>query len=163
MDIYLVDTDEEVVNAWNEHFADCEDVHVQLGDYFDFPAEAMVSPANSYGIMDGGLDDSIRERLGYDIEKRVQEAFGDSGFLEVGDAVIVSADHDCWEFLVCGPTMEEPGDVSTTDNAYRAFKAILRECRSAGIESLLCSGLATGVGRMPADDCAYQMRKAYDE
>lgn len=30
-------------------------------------AEAMVSPANSFGIMDGGLDAAIRDQLGFGV------------------------------------------------------------------------------------------------
>src|SRR5262249_36504621 len=51
-------------SAWNEVFREVEIVEASAGDYFDQPADAMVSPANSFGIMDGGLDLAIRDQLG---------------------------------------------------------------------------------------------------
>jgi len=71
--------------------------------------------------------------------------------------------------MVAAPTMRVPGDVSRTVNAYLAFRAILLEIvkfniANAGqkIESVVCSGLATGIGEMSPYNCATQMKKAYE-
>lgn len=60
--------------AWQQVFADVKDVEVVEGDYFERSVDAMVSPANSFGIMDGGLDLAIRDALGASIQRRVQQA-----------------------------------------------------------------------------------------
>jgi hypothetical protein len=64
--------------------------------------------------------------------------------------------------------MRVPEDVSRTVNAYVAFRAILlavfrhnAAAERPRIRSLLCSGLCTGVGAMPARRSAAQMRIAY--
>jgi hypothetical protein len=51
MKVLLIDQTEALVRAWREAFADREDVEVILGDYFECRAGAIVSPANSFGIM----------------------------------------------------------------------------------------------------------------
>jgi hypothetical protein len=52
----LRDTNGAVVDAWQRHFADCADVAVSAGDIFHEPADAIMSPANSFGFMDWGID-----------------------------------------------------------------------------------------------------------
>ena len=71
--IVLIDRLPALVDRWKDQFADCPAVEVLAGDYFQRPADAMVSPANSFGIMDGGLDLAIRDRLGFLAESRVQD------------------------------------------------------------------------------------------
>ena len=64
--------------------------------------------------------------------------------------------------------MRVPMVVAETPNAYLAFKAVLQsvlafnQSSSDKITSVLCPGLGTGEGKMPADRCARQMRKAYE-
>jgi O-acetyl-ADP-ribose deacetylase (regulator of RNase III) len=162
--IFLVNNGAPLVRAWNEVFRDVEIVDANEGDYFDFPADAMVSPANSFGIMDGGLDLAIREQLGLEVERRVQIVIREKHHVElpVGCAEIVPTDHSRWPFLVSAPTMRIPENVSRTIHAYWAFRAILLTVRDhPSIRSLLCCGLGTGVGRMPPRRCAVQMHQAY--
>ena len=61
--MHLIDRDPALVRAWREVFRDRDEVTVHEDDYFAHPAAAMVSPANSFGIMDGGLDLAIRNSL----------------------------------------------------------------------------------------------------
>lgn len=129
-----------------------------------------VSPANSFGIMDGGLDDAIVGTLGAQIALTVREMIvaKHHGELHVGSAEIVETGDTRWPHLVVAPTMRVPDNVSRTTNAYVAFRAILltvkrfnEENAASPIRTLLCSGLATGVGAMPARRSAAQMRIAY--
>jgi hypothetical protein len=53
MQVLLVDRSRLMVRSWQAAFEDRDDVEVIEGDYFARAAEAMVSPANSFGIMDG--------------------------------------------------------------------------------------------------------------
>ena len=51
--ILLIDHREPLCAAWSETFASYDNVEVIAGDFFSRDADAMVSPANSSGIMDG--------------------------------------------------------------------------------------------------------------
>jgi O-acetyl-ADP-ribose deacetylase (regulator of RNase III) len=167
--IHLVDRDASLVAAWREVFREFGEVVPERRDFFEQPADAMVAPGNSFGIMDGGLDAAIREALGPAIEGRVRAMLAEKHHAElpVGGAEIVETAHERWPALIFAPTMRVPDDVSRTTNAYLSFRAILLAVRrhnsvsSRPIRSLQCPGLCTGIGAMPARRCAAQMRIAY--
>lgn len=168
--IILVDRSSQLVNEWKSSFAGCADVEPVEGDYFQRAADAIVSPANSFGIMDGGLDLAIRDQLGYAVQQRIQDLIVEKhhGELPVGHAEIVEANHAKWKYMIAAPTMRIPEPVAFTLNSYHAFRAILvsvenhnRQRGTREIASIVCSGLGTGIGGMSAAKCARQMRAAY--
>lgn len=167
--IVLVDREYPLVAAWRETFREFPEVSPEQRDFFAEPAHAMVSPANSFGIMDGGLDAAIRDRLpGIDVRVRAMIETKHHGELVPGVAEIIDTGDVEWPHLIIAPTMRVPDDVSRTVNAYLAFRAILLAVKRHNethakdlIETVLCPGLCTGVGAMPARRCAAQMRIAY--
>ncbi|WP_437808779.1 macro domain-containing protein [Sorangium sp. So ce1078] len=167
---YLVDQWEPLTAAWGQAFATHDAVEVARDDFFARDADALVSPANSFGIMDGGLDRAIRDTIGGAIQARVQDVIlrRHHGELPVGAAEVVETGHARWPFLIVAPTMRVPESVANTLNAYLAFRAVLlavRHVNSAGqrIRTIVVPGLGTGVGAMDARRCAAQMRIAYDQ
>ncbi|WNG58662.1 Appr-1-p processing protein [Archangium gephyra] len=169
--LYLVDRAPPLAKAWTEAFEEFDFVSVVEGDFFSVPADAMVSPANSFGIMDGGLDLAIRDTLGIQVQEAVQRAIVERhhGELSVGAAEVVATGDERWPFLVAAPTMRVPESVAQTVHAYLAFRAVLLEVKrhnnaaAAGqpvIRTLVCPGLGTGIGGMDPRRCAVQMRMA---
>src|SRR4051812_17460998 len=124
MNVVLVDRDSALTRAWRNAFADRTDVEVSEADYFARSADALVSPANSFGIMDGGLDAAIRDTLGLTVQQRLQRAIIEHhhGELPVGAAEVVATDDPRWPYLVAAPTMRVPERVAQTLNAYHAFR-----------------------------------------
>jgi O-acetyl-ADP-ribose deacetylase (regulator of RNase III) len=169
MRFLLRDRNAAIVDAWREQFAHAPDVEISQGDIFDLVADAIVSPANSFGFMDGGIDLVYSERFGWDLQERLQQLLRSEhdGELPVGQAVVVPTLHATIPFLVSAPTMRIPMNVSDTLNAYLAFRAAIRAARQFNqtatepIESVLCPGLGTAIGAMPARRCARQMHYAY--
>lgn len=168
----LIDRSPQMAAAWRGAFGPFTEVEVLSGDYFQQPADAIVSPANSFGIMDGGLDLAIRLALGDHVQSRVQQAILDKhhGELPVGSAEVVATDHPRWPFLISAPTMRVPESVAFSINAYLAFRAVLvavqqfnRREALPKITSLVCSGLGTGVGGISPQKCATQMLLAYKD
>lgn len=124
------------------------------GDILKHQADALVSPANSFGYMDGGLDLVLSQHFGWDLEKRVRTEIltHHHGELPVGNALTVPTENSVLPWLVCAPTMRVPMRVEGTFNAYLAFRAILIEVRRFNrieprIRTLLVPGLGTGEGR----------------
>ena len=160
---------EELVAAWTQEFARIPEVEVSVGDIFGLTADAIVSPANSFGFMDGGIDLIYSRRFGSGLQQRLRELLAErySGELPVGCAVVVPTGDPQIPYCISAPTMRVPMNVSGTVNAYLAFRAALlaaeRHNRGAErkFESLLCPGLGTAVGRMPCDRAARQMRAAW--
>jgi O-acetyl-ADP-ribose deacetylase (regulator of RNase III) len=160
LEVVLCDTNSALVQSWRRAFRG-HDVSIEFGDLFDIDVDAYVSPANSYGYMDGGIDLALRQRFP-SIQQHVQLAT--RGFLPVGSAVVVETGDSFVPFLVSAPTMVTPGDVSMTNNAYLATKAALAVARGHGaIHSIAFPGMATGIGSMSPDDAASQMVSAYAE
>jgi O-acetyl-ADP-ribose deacetylase (regulator of RNase III) len=180
--IHLRDLGAPLVEAWRREFVDVPSVTISQGDIFseragpvgredpiDIHADAIVSPANSFGFMDGGIDLVYTYQLGSGLQERLQELIAreHGGELPVGLAVIVPTGHPDIPWCVSAPTMRLPGDVSDTLNAYLAFRAALRAVLAHNalgrtpIRSILSPGLGTAVGRMPVHRCARQMRIAW--
>jgi O-acetyl-ADP-ribose deacetylase (regulator of RNase III) len=167
--VLLVDREAPLVKAWSEVFEDFDLVSAHQGNFFSYPADAMVSPANSFGIMDGGLDLAIRNHLGFEVQERVQRQIVERfhGELPVGSAVVVETGHATWPYLVAAPTMRVPENIAQTVNAYLALRAALlaverfnKEAGKAVVRSMLCPGLGTGIGGIEPKRCAVQMRMA---
>ena len=168
--LYLIDSKPELCDKWRQVFSSYPEVEVLTGDYFQQSADAIVSPANSFGIMDGGLDLAIRNELGFQVETDIQEVILNKyhGEMPIGSAEIINTNHNKWSYMIAAPTMRIPENVAYTINAYIAFRAILIAINSFNeskpkrtIKSLVCSGLGTGIGSMEAVKCAAQMRAAY--
>ena len=168
--LYLIDSNKGLCQKWREAFNNYPEVEVLNGDYFQKEADAIVSPANSFGIMDGGLDLEIRNKLGCQIEVDIQKVILDKyhGEMPVGSAEIIKTNSSRYKHMVCVPTMRIPESVAYTLNTYHSFRAVLIAINSFNesnvgqpIKSLICSGLGTGAGGMSAIRCAGQMRAAY--
>ncbi len=100
--IRLVDLNRPLVQAWREAFADEAGVEVLNEDLFVESADALVSPANSFGIMDGGVDLAIRSELGFQVQTNVQKMIVERyhGEIPVGQAEVVRIGNDRFPYIV---------------------------------------------------------------
>ena len=170
LQITLCDPYLPLVESWQAYFSGLPGVAITCDSVFTLEADALVSPANSFGRMDGGLDAQIVEFLGEEVEIEVQQMIQSrhDGELVVGLAEIVITNAAQFPFLVVAPTMRVPQNVSRTVNSYLAFRAALRsvlafnELHGDVIQTLLVPGLGTDNGFMPPLRAARQMRSAYD-
>ena len=168
--IKLCDINQKMVSAWEIAFKDSPEVEIIHSNIFQIEADALVSPANSFGFMDGGLDYHISEFYHWTIQEKVQNIIREQyyGELPVGQAIIVETGTDKFPYLISAPTMPVPLNVAKTNNAYLAMRAILHETikfnqtHAVPIKSIVIPGLAGATGRMPLARIAFQMRKAYE-
>jgi len=169
--IQLVDRNQDMVDAWTSEFFECDDVITYCDDFFAPETDCIVSPANSFGFMDGGLDGVISQRLGRTTETNVKAKIAERPMNEllVGEAIVVSTGNDKIPWCISAPTMRVPMILDGTPNVYLASKAIfglLRRIQTKNpnaVKKVTISGLGTGVGRVPYEVCANQMKMAYDE
>lgn len=144
-------------------------MEIAQGNIFGAVADAVISPANSFGFMDGGIDLIYTGRFGWELQDRLRKQIRQehAGELPVGQALVIETYDEQIPYLVSAPTMRVPSDVSASVNAYLAFRAALRTIQAhnrahpGAIRSVLCPGLCTAIGRMPGERSARQMAAAY--
>ena len=168
--VVLRDINPKVVEAWLAAFADTPGIEIHKGSLVDQNADAWVSPTNSRGSMDGGVDAVIKRHLGAGIQLKVQRAIKAqfSGPMPVGSAVCVPSGAANPRFVISTPTMVQSSqDVSETLNVAMAcaaaFQAIhvQNEKQPGSIASVALVGMGAATGRVPPRVCANLMWTGY--
>lgn len=170
LQLKLVDPIADLCSAWAEEFVQENAVEIINGPFEDVDAfDCMVSPANSFGLMDGGVDLAIVEYFGIDLMDRVQRLIIERyrGEQPVGTSMIVETGHPQHPYLAHTPTMRVPMSISRTDYVYCAMWAMLVAVwrhnvdGHQAIKTVLCPGLGTLTGQVAYIEAARQMAFAY--
>ena len=179
MKIVLSAVDDELADAWERHCGHLPDVTIHRGSILDLSVDAVVSPANSFGFMDGGIDHLYSRHFGRDIQERLQEMIltRHHGELLIGAAEIVETNNLRIPYIIAAPTMRVPMKLPDTINPYLAARAVLLLIKHgvvpsgalagqtvyAAVTSVAFPGLGTGVGQVGPNTCAHQVRAAIEE
>jgi O-acetyl-ADP-ribose deacetylase (regulator of RNase III) len=170
INLILVDPNDPVCDAWDDAFAKFPEVSIVRGKFETLRQfDCMVSAANSFGLMDGGVDLAITRFFGNQLVERVQAHILDEylGEQPVGTSSIIETLHPKHPFIAHTPTMRVPMSISTTDNVYSAMWAMLLAVRRHNrtspetIRTVACPGLGTATGRVAPHEAARQMALAY--
>lgn len=173
MECIFVDLNKDFINIISELCKDLPFVTCICDDVSKMPLNntVFVSPANSIGFMDFGVDDVYNTKMFYRIQYAVQKKIKELDIktalgrycLPVGSAIIVPAIPETHTYLISAPTMFLPQNVSKTKNAYHSFMAcmcLLKKYNSEHIKKIVCPGLCTGVGFMDTTQAAQQIYQA---
>lgn len=149
------------------------------GSILDVSCDAIVSPANSFGFMDGGVDALFLKRFGVELQERVQAVIAKDhgGELLVGSADVVETEDALIPLLIVAPTMRVPMILRDSVNPYLSARAALRLARYGTfrhgalsgmpirerIHRIAFPGLGTGVGQVSANVCARQVAQAIED
>jgi len=179
MKIILSAVEAPLADAWQRFCGHLEGVTVHRGSILDLEVEAVVSPANSFGFMDGGIDALYSSFFGWRVQDRLQKLIRERhhGELLVGTAEIVETDNARIPYLIAAPTMRVPMILRDSVNPYLAARAALLLVRSGvlatgalagepvsrGVASVAFPGLGTGVGQVSPNTCARQVAAAIEE
>lgn len=186
---------EDLFEAFKKHFAKFPQVEIVFKPFEQTEFDCVVSAANSFGLMDGGVDQCITDYFGIQMMKRVQaqiisEYYGEQ---PVGTSMIVRGNADFKfstdtvegsksqllknKYVAHTPTMRIPMDINQTSYVYSAMKAMLIavekhnfevdefkkhniENHNTRIDVVVCPGLGTNAGRVPAEEAAKMMSLA---
>ncbi len=171
VEVTLVDINPKMIAAWRATFASHPEVKVVAGSMLDQSVSAWVTPTNSKGFMDGGLDGVLKRHFGPSIEKAVQAQIKahHKGAMPIGHATCVETGSKTARYLISTPTMSfSSEDVSDTLNVALACSAALQavhmqNARLPGsITSVALPGLGANTGRVPVEICSDLMWTAYD-
>jgi O-acetyl-ADP-ribose deacetylase (regulator of RNase III) len=136
----------------------------------DNKIDVIISPANSYGHMTGGIDKDIckidtfiQDKVSHAISKSVFLDMDNEPFIPVGTCVPVKINKDLT--ILIAPTMKHPKDITGTNNVFLAFNAILINLKIQNYHNkdlvVACSCLGTGIGGMNAEKSAKQILHAF--
>ncbi len=164
MKIILCDRNQAVVDAWTAVglYGKCDSI-------FSEPADAIVSPANSFGFMDGGIDLAYSERFGWHVEEKVQAKIKNDfgGELLIGQALSVGTDDPVFPHLISAPTMRVPMMIPDPYHIRMATRAALREAIRLSIEldieSIVFPGMGAGVGKVKPEWVAAMMKAGIED
>jgi len=161
--------DDELGAAFRKYFETSVEVEIVESDICKLKCDAIVSPANSFGFMDGGIDAYYSFRFGSDLQGRLQAEIRSRPLQEllIGEAVVISTCDSQIPWLISAPTMRVPCNIENTINPYLAMKAIITVAknhrRNPPINSIAIPGLGTGTGKMNKSKCSFQMFRAFEE
>jgi O-acetyl-ADP-ribose deacetylase (regulator of RNase III) len=172
--LVLCAREDDLVRAWRS--AAPAELAVHRGSVLDVAADAVVSPANSYGSMGGGIDAMYAAAFPGVAERVRSEILAThGGELPVGDAVLVPTGVAAPAWLISAPTMREPVELLPADTVapYLAARAVFRLWSHAHgddgtpvrelVRTIAMPGLGTGVGGVDVDNCARQVVAAWFE
>lgn len=168
--LILVDPNPALCIAYRERFDSLPHVEIVQGRFEQLPEfDCLVSAANSFGLMDGGVDLAIIRFFGAELEQRVQQRILDEymGEQPVGTSLIVETGHPHHPYVAHTPTMRVPLSIARTDHVYLAMWAMLlavkkhNQSDSRPIRTVACPGLGTATGKVPVRRAAKQMALAY--
>lgn len=144
--IIIRDTNYDVIAAALDAGLNAEEVSI-----VDMPADAVVSPANSFGFMDGGVDHVYTEYFGKTTEDRVQERISWllHGELLVGQALAVETHSPTIPNLIVAPTMRVPKQIHDPADVMIATRAAVKIAVDRGFRTVAFPGMGTGCGKVP--------------
>ena len=123
------------------------------GDLTELKVDAIVNPANSFGVMGGGVAGAIRKKGGVEIENEAVR----KAPIPIGEAFATGAGMLACRVVIHAPTMTRPSEETTVENVKKATLAALECADDAGLKQIAFPGMGTGVGRVEPIDAAQAM------
>jgi O-acetyl-ADP-ribose deacetylase (regulator of RNase III) len=175
MQIVLASVDDDLVRAWEITCGNRSNVKIYRGSIFDVKCDAIVSPGNSFGFMEYGLDLEILKYFGGHVQERLQKLIQTRhhGELLVGSAEVVDTDHSEIPYLIAAPIIRVPTVLKETVNVYLATRAVLTLVKFGTvpdgtpvkhiIETIAIPNMGMEMDKVPPHLCALQMKVALQD
>lgn len=168
MDIIFCGIDAKLCAAWEaalRHPSLSIPARVVCCDITSIKVDAVVSPANSFGFMDGGVDLAYSHTFGWHVQARLQAAIQQMPFGEllVGQALAVETDDLDIPLLIAAPAMRIPRNILDSEAIFLAARSAVNEAKRIGVASLAFPGMGTGTGGVPPEIAAPLMVRGIKE
>lgn len=132
---------------------------IAIGDITEFGGDAIVNPANTLGLMGGGVALAIKKKGGDVIEEEARRRAP----IPIGSAIATTAGKLKCKYVIHAPTVEKPGSSSSPDKVYLATKASIQLAEKLGIKSIAFPLMGAGVGGLTPQESLRTMLKALVE
>jgi O-acetyl-ADP-ribose deacetylase (regulator of RNase III) len=181
MKIYLLDINKDMTDAWQKYFdplRKVDNIEIVNEDFATFMdkhpnIEAVVSPANSFGLMDGGYDKAITDYFGEGLMKYVQKSILMNWYGEqpVGTSITVPIHNRVFNtvlgskccVLIHTPSMRTPEIIKDSRIIYQCMRTTLIEAKRQKVKSIVIPAFGGLTGKVPCDEIAKMMFLAYKQ
>lgn len=147
------------------------EVQIVCGRFESLPTfDCIVTAANSFGLMDAGIDRAVVKFFGeavmHAVQKKILEDY--LGEQPVGTCLLIPTHHAAHPFIAHAPTMRVPQNIVGTDNVYLAMWATLTAIHrhnrtdTRKIDVVACPALGTGTGGVDQVEASLQLLLAYE-
>ena len=167
MKIYLLDRNEGIVEAWKKEFEGEKNVLAVQGDFARFlhahpEIDGIVSPANSFGYMDGGYDAAITAYFGEELGEKVRDYIDAHCYGEqaLGTAIAVTIP-GTEKKLLHVPTMRLPSPIREPLLIYQCMRSTLIKALEEGIRAIVIPAFGGATGMVRAGTLAKYMKAGY--
>lgn len=175
MKIYLLDVNEAMIDAWKRYFYptfdDVAPVEFVQSDFTSFMKtheghiDAVVSPANAYGLMDGGYDAALTEYFGNNLQLAVQKEIIKRFYGEqpVGTSFSIPIPDHSDMLLIHTPTMRIPSRIKDPLIVYQCMRTTLMEAIYHNCNSIIIPAFGALTGQVKLDVVAKMMYHGYSQ
>ena len=170
--IHLIDIRESMCKHWESAFNEAkavgyhENVFIHNCDFATFMSahpevDGIVSPANSYGLMDGGYDKAISDWFGEKAVDAVQEAIMKNYFGEqpVGSSLAVCI-AGSGQYILHTPTMRVPSIIEDPELVYHCTRSCIIEALKTELDSIVIPAFGGCCGKVQDAVIADYMERA---
>ncbi len=139
------------------------EIAVKVGDVLDEAADAMISPANPWLNMSGGVNGAILLRGGETIQRELHAYLRDSGksAVEPGTVVVTGAGPLGARHILHAVAIDPFYD-SSVEIVRRTVAAALSRARELGARTVVMPALATGYGHLSMEQFAAGLAEAIE-
>lgn len=166
--ICLLERDLQKCKFLELYFDSAPEVEIICDDFQHFmkthQVQCVVSPANAFGLMDGGYDLAITEWFGDQLQKRVQQYIIHHFYGEqpVGTSFLIDARKD-GQSLIHTPTMRTPQRILDPQVIYQCMRTTLMCAAEHSIESIVIPMFGSLTGGVRPQLVADMMWRAYQQ
>jgi O-acetyl-ADP-ribose deacetylase (regulator of RNase III) len=150
LDVAIVDINENLIALAKRDVPELPSISFTAGDALALKADAVITPANSFGFMDGGMDAAVVARFGDAIANMVRDRIASFPFGEVlvGQAFMVSTGDADIPNLIFAPTVRAPKPITHPADVMLAARAAVRLAVDAGMSKVIMPCMGAGSGRL---------------
>lgn len=166
MKIYLLDIDKSMTDEWEKEFGNDYGIEIVNDNFKHFmdtheDIDGIVSPANSFGIMDGGYDKAIINYLGENAQTNVYTILDllFDGYQPIGTSCPISF----YKYTILHtPTMRYPEEIIDKRVIFDCMYNCLVCAKKANLKSIVIPAFGACTGKVPRSTVAKLMHLAYD-
>lgn len=168
MKIYLLDNNFNMIREWEKYFKGVPNVEIVYDNFENFmlkyKVDCVVSPANSFGLMDGGYDLAISKWFGWGLMENVQKYIKDHYYGEqpVATSFIIDTPKTGVK-LIHTPTMRDPDEIKELLIVYQCMRTTLIEAIKNDVQEMVIPAFGGGAGWVKHETIARLMYQGYKQ